>query len=93
MIKPNFLFNVDQCDKLPESAVDIPNASPDEDEQGRLHWPTEQRILELLDAAGVAISIRLQDRAYYSPDTDRIVMPEAKQFFTEADYWFSYTCN
>ncbi|MBA8867027.1 antirestriction protein ArdC [Pantoea agglomerans] len=87
MIKPNFLFNVDQCDGLPESAADIPHASPDEDEQGKLHWPTEQRILELLDAAGVAISIRLQDRAYYSPATDRIVMPEAKQFFTEVDYW------
>lgn len=87
MIKPNFLFNVDQCDGLPESAVDIPHAFPDEDEQGALHWPTEQRIMELIDAAGVAISIRLQDRAYYSPGTDRIVMPEAKQFFTEADYW------
>lgn len=45
------------------------------------------RVLRMVNATGVKHRMLPQNRAYYRPLTDEIVMPVAGQFFTEADWW------
>lgn len=86
MLKPLQLFNVAQCDGLPEvvagtghAPMDKPDFSLSEDQLNK--------VLTILNATGVVCSSYRQNRAYYQPSTDRIVMPTTPQFETESDYW------
>lgn len=86
MLKPLQLFNVAQCDGLSEAVTgtgqetnDEPVLSLSEDQLGK--------VLMILNATGVVCSSYRQNRAYYQPSTDRIVMPSTPQFETESDYW------
>jgi len=87
MIKPNFLFNVEQCDGLPDSVAAVPHESPVAEYPGTIDWPTEKRICEIVHMAGVKVEFRLQNRACYARHTDSILMPKAEQFFSHADYF------
>lgn len=56
------------------------------DEHGNRLTDSE-RVLPVLNGSGVSVSSLPQDRAFYRPDTDRIVMPLSSQFDSVADYW------
>ncbi|XQY87202.1 zincin-like metallopeptidase domain-containing protein [Escherichia coli] len=43
-------------------------------------------MLDILNASGVKVTSAAQNRAYYSPSQDRIVMPLSSQFNRNADY-------
>ena len=86
MLKPLQLFNVVQCNGLPDVVTGIPVAAPEERPSVLSEHQTGQ-VLTILNATGVTCTSYRQDRAYYQPATDRIVMPATSQFVSEADYW------
>ena len=86
MLKPLQLFNTQQCDGLPESITgQRPTLTAEETDT--VSVPVMNRMVDIFNASGVTVAFLQQDRAFYRPSTDQIVMPQAGQFFTEADYW------
>ncbi|CEE91899.1 ArdC family protein [Xenorhabdus koppenhoeferi] len=83
MLKANPLFNVIQCDGLPEHLLQEGERIPED----MLSPKISHEVHTMLDATGVNLASVAQNRAFYSPASDRIVMPLSGQFFTEADYW------
>ena len=86
MLKANPLFNIAQCDGLPEHLLKSGDVIPDEEKE-TLSAEICNRVIAMYQASGVGVTFAPQDRAYYSPSKDSIVMPVRGQFFTEADYW------
>lgn len=90
VLKANPLFNVAQCDGLPAHLTALPAAESDPipgENSGTVSADISERVLAILNATGVTVTSAAQDRAYYAPYPDRIVMPLPSQFFTQADYW------
>lgn len=85
MIKANPLFHVSQCDELPANFYES-RRMPEEAAEG-ITLPATRRALDILNASGVKVTRAAQNRAYYSPSNDRIVMPLSSQFDCEAGYW------
>lgn len=86
MVRPLQLFNIEQCDGLPENMTNQRRVMTAE-EADTLSVPVMNRVVDIFNASGVTVAFLEQNRAYYRPLTDQIVMPLAKQFFTEADHW------
>ncbi|EIC83401.1 ArdC family protein [Serratia sp. M24T3] len=87
MMKSLCLFNVAQCENLPEDIAGeclFPDAMGDE---GTVDTQTFNRVDSIIRHSGVSVNHRHQNGAYYRSATDRVVMPLIRQFFTEADYW------
>lgn len=82
------LFNVEQCENLPEKlltpvcvagdATEI----PEQQDIARI-----QRAEQVAACSGVPVVHRHQNRAFYSARSDRITLPEAVQFNSPADYY------
>lgn len=87
MLKPLQLFNTQQCDGLPAELYGAPSTILTEEEAETVSAPVMNRVKEIFNASGVAVKFLEQNRAYYRPAADQIVMPTSVQFFTEADYW------
>ena len=91
MLKPLQLFNVAQCDGLLDAVAGMhmqQQVTTTEDDRGSILSEHQQaQMLAILNATGVACTSYRQNRAYYQPSTDRIVMPTTSQFVYEADYW------
>ncbi|WP_080707958.1 MULTISPECIES: ArdC-like ssDNA-binding domain-containing protein [Erwiniaceae] len=87
MLKPLQLFNAEQCEGLPAEVAASPEQPPAVDEDGILSPDVMDRVVRMFNATGVKHRTLPQNRAYYRPLTDEIVMPVAGQFFTEADWW------
>ncbi|EPJ9456271.1 ArdC family protein, partial [Pluralibacter gergoviae] len=85
--KPLQLFNAEQCEGLPAEVAASPEQPPTVDEDGILSPDVMNRVIRMFNATGVKHRMLPQNRAYYRPLTDEIVMPVAEQFFTEADCW------
>lgn len=86
MLKDNWLFNVIQCDGLPEHLSQEDEQLP-KNKQETLSPRIRNEVFTILDATGVKMTSAPQNRAYYRTIADRIVMPLVEQFSTEADYW------
>ncbi len=84
MIKANPLFNIAQCDDLPAHFYE--NRRLPGEETAGITLPATHRVLDILNASGVKVTSAAQNRAYYSPSQDRIVMPLSSQFDRNADY-------
>ncbi|MGQ0391433.1 ArdC family protein [Raoultella ornithinolytica] len=73
------LFNVEQCENLPDNLYpEIPVL------------PGVERIAraeQIAACSGVSVIHRHQDRAYYRPGVDHIMMPESAQFDSAEDYY------
>ena len=87
MLKPLQLFNVAQCDGLPDAVAGMPPTEAEEERHSILSEQQQEQVLSVLNATGVVCTSYRQNRAYYQPSTDRIVMPTTSQFNSEADYW------
>lgn len=87
MLKPLQLFNVAQCDGLPDAVAGMPPTEAEEERHSMLSEQQQEQVLSVLNATGVVCTSYRQNRAYYQPSTDRIVMPTTSQFNSEADYW------
>lgn len=87
MLKPLQLFNAEQCEGLPAIVDDSSDQPQETNEDGILSPELMEKVVRIFNATGVKHRMLPQNRAYYRPLTDEIVMPMADQFFTEADYW------
>jgi len=85
MLKPLQLFNAEQCEGLPTEVAASLEKPPTVDEDGILSPDVMDRVIRMFNATGVKHPDAASSRAYYRPLTDKIVMPVAEQFFTEAD--------
>lgn len=84
VLKANPLFNVEQCDglSLPEVATTVTENGANDTLNA-----VADRVLTMVNACGVKIHSLPQDRAYYTPVFDRIVLPLSSQFTSAEDYW------
>ncbi|EJK0526203.1 DUF1738 domain-containing protein, partial [Salmonella enterica] len=73
------LFNVEQCENLPDNLYPEIPVLPDLDRIARAE--------QIAACSGVPVIHRYQDRAYYRSDADHIVMPETIQFNSVEDYY------
>ncbi|NDL64241.1 ArdC family protein [Acerihabitans arboris] len=87
MLRSLQLFNTEQCEGLPEQMAGQPAKHMTQEETDTLSAPVMNRVLAIFNASGVKSTSLRQNRAYYWPARDEIVMPMPSQFFTEADYW------
>ncbi len=87
MLKPLYLFNVAQCDSLPETVVGAAPAAETDTESEQVGAKTQACVNTLIEACGVRVEQVYQDRAYYSLGRDQIVVPQVQQFESRADYW------
>ncbi|EIK0449540.1 DUF1738 domain-containing protein [Salmonella enterica] len=87
VIRSLSLFNVEQCEGLPPETQGIPAYPKNDITQLPLDRNTLSRIQQMQAGCGVSVIFCHQNRAFYSPQADRITMPEFQQFDSEADYW------
>lgn len=87
ILKSMPLFNVDQCEGLPEQVSGIASTPLTTEEVEGVDAETSNRVLSILNATGVNICYRSQNQAFYQPVADSITLPLARQFFTKADFW------
>lgn len=73
------VFNIEQCENLP-SHIDITESIIDTDEA----IDSAELILK---NCGVSISNHYQDRAFYKPSIDKILLPLKQQFSRLEDYY------
>lgn len=71
------VFNADQIDGLP----------PLEKQAGPTEWERHTRAEAILQASGAAIVHQPGDRAFYSPLSDKIVLPDRVQFKSADGYY------
>lgn len=87
MLKPLYLFNICQCDGLPDDVVGaLPADTPGEDDP-QVDERIQTQVSTMVEDCGVHLQHVYQNRAFYTPSHDLIVLPEVRQFKTEADYW------
>ncbi|BEM54868.1 hypothetical protein SME20J_35550 [Serratia marcescens] len=82
MLKPLYLFNAAQCDNPPETIVGVMPAVEPEQDGASVDAKTQAQVNTLVEACGVRVEQIYQDRAFYSPLRDQIVLPQAQQFRT-----------
>lgn len=83
-LKTHHLFNIEQCENLPAHLYDSleqPVADP------LKPYQEFAEIRQIIDGINLRVDVKPSDRAYYRPSTDVVVMPEMKQFNSEADYY------
>ncbi|TGC14760.1 zincin-like metallopeptidase domain-containing protein [Escherichia sp. E4385] len=73
------LFNVEQCENLPDKHYPNIPVLPKVDRIARAE--------QIAACSGVPVMHSYQDRAYYRPSVDHIMMPEAAQFNSVGDYY------
>ena len=83
------VFHIDQCKNInPRWRI----SEVDNTEPGNNLLPddkAEQVILDYIDRSGVSFKPCRSDRAYYSPSTDTIVVPELSQYSEIGEYYSS----
>lgn len=87
MLKSLTLFNVAQCDGLPEQVAGLLPAPLSQEDFDTLTTPVCNDVITVINATGVQVTSMPQNRAFYRSSTDQIVLPLSGQFCTEADHW------
>lgn len=72
------VFNAEQIDGLPELVVDEPK---------EMGWNNIERAERILEESGARIDHINNDRAFYRPSSDLIVLPEKSQFESADGYY------
>ncbi|MFC1040770.1 ArdC family protein [Pasteurella multocida] len=83
-IKTHYLFNIEQCENLPAQYYELDDKAESEPEVQYREFAEIRQIIEGID---LKVEIKPSNRAYYRPSTDVVVMPEMKQFNSEADFY------
>lgn len=81
-IKKHYVFNIEQCENLPasfyETTTDIPTTP---------QYREFAEIRQIIEGMSLTVEIKPSNKAFYRASTDTIVMPQMKQFSSEADYY------
>lgn len=83
-LNAHYLFNIEQCENLPPNLYD--NIAPQVSEPKHLYREFAD-IRHIIDGINLTVECKPSNRAYYRPKTDVVVMPEMKQFDSEAAYY------
>lgn len=74
------VFNIEQCENLPENLFDKPQTSPSDLQK-------IAKVKQITSGMNVKINHGNNNQAYYKPSTDSIIMPNRSQFDTEQNYY------
>ena len=83
-LRTHYLFNIEQCENLPAYLYD-PIEPKANDERKKYREFAE--IRQIIDGIDLHVEIKPNDRAFYYPKKDIVVMPEMKQFTSESAYY------
>lgn len=83
-ITTHYLFNIEQCENLPAQYYETIGEAESKPEVQYREFAEIRQIIEGID---LKVEIKPSNRAYYRPSTDVVVMPEMKQFKSEADFY------
>ncbi|MEN2861468.1 DNA primase TraC [Mannheimia haemolytica] len=78
-IKKHNLFNLDQCENLPEELYD-PISEPKQPTSDPNQYEIFADIRQIIKGMDLHVEMKPSNRAYYQPSADLVVMPEIKQF-------------
>lgn len=81
VLKYSTVFNAEQCDRFPERKADLPKMSEEE----RAHQ--NAMIEKIIENSAAPVYYDGGNRAYYSPGTDSIHLPEVNAFHSMQDYY------
>lgn len=86
LIKKHNLFNIEQCENLPQNLYDTETALANiagSENQYKIFGEIRQII------RGMELDIKIQpsNKAFYHAETDKVLMPEMKQFNSEQDFY------
>lgn len=87
MAKKYAVFNVSQCDNLPEEFYEAPPQEPLTDMQQDDR--AEDLLMRATERMGVDLQIKESNRAFYDRSADRIVLPLREQFRGAAERFYS----
>ncbi|QLB12797.1 antirestriction protein ArdC [Bisgaardia hudsonensis] len=79
------LFNIEQCDGLPNSMYDTVSAENADAET--VQYTLFAEIRQMIKGMDLEVKIMPSNRAFYRPGEDKVVMPEMKQFNSEARFY------
>lgn len=81
-LKRHYLFNIEQCDNLPSHLYESIEENPEANEN-----LVFGEIRQIIEGINLHVTSKPSDRACYYPKKDIVIMPEMKQFNSEADYY------
>ncbi|PJG84824.1 ArdC family protein [Conservatibacter flavescens] len=84
-LNKHYVFNIEQCEKLPAEMYDSVPISPPETEAEQ--YTEYNDIRTILKGMELNVNIRPSNRAYYCSNSDTVTMPEKKQFNTMNDFY------
>jgi len=87
MAKKYAVFNVSQCENLPEEFYEAPPQEPLSEMQQDDR--AEDLLLSATERMGVDLQIKESNRAFYDRSADRIVLPLREQFRGAAEKFYS----
>ena len=85
VLKRHPLFNIEQCDGLPTAMYD--SVSVQNDNAGSAQYTLFAEIRQMIKGMDLEVKVKPSSRAFYHPIEDKVVMPEMKQFHSEAGFY------
>ncbi|ERF77434.1 ArdC family protein [Gallibacterium anatis] len=80
------VFNIEQCEGLPSNMFNTEvKAVCSNDEMKQYHIYSD--IRKIIDGMSLTVTMKPSSKAFYHSVTDKIVMPEMKQFNSEEDFY------
>lgn len=84
-LRSHYLFNIEQCENLPDYLYEqIDSEHIVETNKSYREFAEIRQILEGID---LKVEMKPSNQAYYQADIDKVVIPEMKQFHSEADFY------
>ncbi|OOS00900.1 antirestriction protein [Haemophilus paracuniculus] len=77
------VFNIEQCENLPPAMYEPLKANIETDNPYEIFTEIRQMIKGL----GLKVEVKPSNKAFYQATTDKVVMPEVKQFHSEQDFY------
>lgn len=85
VLKRHPLFNIEQCDGLPNSMYDAEPVENTNTETAQYALFAE--IRRMIKGMDLDVKVMPSNRAFYTPSEDKVVMPEMKQFNSEKGFY------
>lgn len=85
VLKRHPLFNIEQCEGLPSSMYEaVPAKNTEAD---TVPYALFAEIRQMIKGMDLEVKVIPSSRAFYRPSEDKVVMPEMKQFDSEARFY------
>lgn len=85
VLKRHPLFNIEQCDGLPNSMYETESVKNTDTEP--VQYALFAEIRQMIKGMDLDVKIMPSNRAFYRPSEDKVIMPEMKQFNSETGFY------